>query len=221
MGSFVEGPKVRRVRARAAQIRWAWTCSLGLLGGCDALRIGNPFLPKANLLASADDATTTVKIEANQGASGAFKFTVNPTTMKVSLRPFPGDITPGVRINAYSIDWFDMNASPISPNILPPRVQGVSVYLARGGGGSSTGGRGDTNKQLEIPVVTNPLLDYGISNGFLFNPATQRFGVRTDNWSQYLTGRITFSGRDDNGYPVENLSTNFTLKFETTDTGTP
>lgn len=206
----------------ACALRSAVAVGLSLVvGGCEAFKIGNPFLPKAKLLVTVEDALTTVTIQHVRG--DFFDWKTEPERVRFKLQPFPDDITPGVRINAYRIDWFDSNGSPILGSVIPARTQGVSLYLERGkgttsgsGGGSGTGtAGGDTSKLIEIPVVTNPVVDFGKQNGFVFDPAKNTFLSRTDNWSQFLTGRVTFSGRDDNGYALDNVVGNFTLRFVT------
>ncbi|MBM3267846.1 MAG: hypothetical protein FJZ01_09380 [Candidatus Sericytochromatia bacterium] len=201
-------------------VRYAVAAGLVVVAtGCPAMNPfnGNPFLPRARLLAIADDAETKVKLE--QVSSGVFKQTIEPEQMKFTLRPYPNDITPGVHVNAYKIEWFDMNGVQIDKQIIPPRTQGVGLYLERGSGGGAAGaaggGGGTTSKSLQIPVVTNPVVDFGRQNGFRFDPAKNTFVERTDAWSQFLTGRVTFSGRDDNGNPLENTQAYFTLRFTT------
>jgi len=193
-----------------------------IVAGCEAYKIGNPFLPKAKILASADDPKTEVTISP-PGRDQVWASKTQPETMKFTLRPFPGDITPGVRINSYTIDWFDINGSAIPGNSIPARTQGISVYLEKGSGattgGAPVGGGANTAKTIEIPVVTNPVIGFGIQNGFIFDSTSDTYLVRTDGWSQYLSGRVTFSGRDDNGYPVDNVSAYFTLKFTTQSSG--
>lgn len=199
-------------------LQFAVAAGLSLVvGGCDAFKIGNPFLPKAKLLASVDDSLTTVTIQHVRG--DFFEWKADPEKMKFKVQPFPSDITPGVRINSYAVEWFDNNGSPILGSIIPSRTQGVSIYLERGkgstAGGTGAAAGGDTSKTIEIPVITNPVVDFGKQNGFIFDPAKNTFAARTDNWSQFLTGKVTFSGRDDNGYALDNVQAYFTLRFIT------
>ncbi len=199
-------------------LQFAVAAGLSLfVGGCDAFKIGNPFLPKAKLLAGVEDSLTTVTIQNVRG--DFFDWKTEPEIMRFTVQPFPNDITPGVRINSYTVEWFDVNGSPILGSIIPSRTQGVSLYLERGKGagaaGGTTTGSGDTSKVIEIPVVTNPVIDFGKQNGFTFDPTKNSYASRTDNWSQFLTGRVTFSGRDDNGYALDNVSAYFTLRFIT------
>jgi hypothetical protein len=204
-------------------LRYAAAAGLFLLvAGCQAYRIGNPFLPQARLLAQSDDAQTTVTLDCASATS--FKITTSPESMKFTLRPFPADITPGVRIDAYTVDWLDQYGNSASSEI-PPRTQGLGLYLERGQGaaaggggaaGGAAGGGGQTAKSINISVVTNPVLEFGKKRGYQTGTCT----ARTDDWGQFLTGRVTFSGRDDNGHPLENLQAFFTLRYVTTASAT-
>ncbi|MBM3274929.1 MAG: hypothetical protein FJZ00_07235 [Candidatus Sericytochromatia bacterium] len=200
-------------------LRYAVGAALCLVvGGCQALQMGNPLLPKARLLATPNTSVTEVKITATGiGSLGSPTFrTEEPQPLEFTLRPFPCDLTPGVRINAYAVDWFDQNGSPIAGSIIPSRTQGVGLYLAKGVGAGncgSGGGAGAAEQKVTVPVVTNPVIDFGINNGFVQSARTKEILIRQEAWPQFLTGKVTFSGRDDNGNPLENVAAFFTLKY--------
>jgi hypothetical protein len=202
-------------------LRYAVGAALCLVvGGCQAYQVGNPFLPKSRLLAVADDPTAEVKIT-NTG--GTVFQVVSTEALNFTIRPYPCDLTPGVRINAYVVDWFDINGSPIAGNIIPSRSQGLGIYLNKGVGAGNcgtSGGGASAERKVSVPVVTNPVVEFGRTNGFVFDTKTNAFLVRTDAWPQFLTGKVTFSGRDDNGNPLENVSAFFSLKYIVSSTAT-
>ncbi|MBU6427685.1 MAG: hypothetical protein KGR26_01620 [Cyanobacteria bacterium REEB65] len=195
--------------------------AISTVAGCQAFAMGNPLLPRARLQANVEDPTTTITITPTSAKD--FTYTVSPTVTRFLLSPIPGDIAPASTITAYQIQWFDINGATISPSLIPERTQGVSISLPKGlasngttGAGTTTGttgtgvapttgttGTGTGNSgEVDVPVVSTALTSYGFDNGYTLDPIQNLPVPRSDPWSQYLTGKVIFSGRDDNGWPI-------------------
>ncbi len=213
---MVESPHLPEIRARRPAI---WLRGLlagalvGAVAGCQAYSMGNPFLPRARLQAIVEDPTTTVTITPTSATN--YTTAVAPQVTRFLLQPVPGDIAPASTITAFSIQWYDIDGATISSQLIPPRTQGVTVLVPKGvastTGSTTTGTTGSTsgssattgaNGEVDIPVVTNGVTGYGFDNGFTIDPVQNVAVPRTDQWSQYLTGKVTFSGRDQNGWPI-------------------
>lgn len=211
---------------------------IAAVAGCQAFSMGNPFLPRARLTVVVEDPQVTVTITPTSATT--FTYTASPQVTRFHLQPVQNDLAPAAQITSYSIQWFDINGATISPSLIPVRTQGISVMLPRGQasvGGTTGGTTGSTaggttgvggsgfDGEVDIPVITNDVTQYGFDNGYTTDPVNNVAVPRTDQWSQYLTGKVTFSGRDENGWPIVGpdgsspLTADFTLQFVTQASG--
>ena len=213
---MVESPHLPEIRAKRPAIWLRGLLAAAMVAAvavCQAYSMGNPFLPRARLQAIVEDPTTTVTITPTSASN--YTDAVSPQVTRFLLQPVPGDIAPASTITAFSIQWYDIDGATISPQLIPLRTQGVTVLVPKGlastngstGSGTSGSTSGSTattgaNGEVDIPVVTNGVAAYGFDNGFTTDPVQNVAVPRTDPWSQYLTGKVTFSGRDENGWPV-------------------
>ncbi len=215
---MVESPHLPEIRAKrpAIWLRGLLAAAMvGAVAGCQAYSMGNPFLPRARLQAIVEDPTTTVTIMPTSTTN--YTSAVSPQVTRFLLQPVPGDIAPASTITAFSIQWYDIDGATISSQLIPARTQGITVLVPKGVAstngtsgstsgttGSTSGGSATTgaNGEVDIPVVTNGVTGYGFDNGFTTDPVQNVAVPRTDQWSQYLTGKVTFSGRDENGWPI-------------------
>lgn len=179
-----------------------------LTAGCEALIVGNPLFPKANVLVDADPQMTVMKLTYNF-STGIFDRT-EENESKFLIRPRPGDIMPGVLFTDYELEFRDNRGQTISPLLLEKQFLGTAVYIPK------SQGAGDGGKAIEIPIVSPQLWEYGESQGFVRGTGAFRNGwvPNTDPWAQNLTGVVTFYGKDDNQYPIQAKGT-FVVRFET------
>ncbi|HEY9766531.1 MAG TPA: hypothetical protein V6C82_09195 [Chroococcales cyanobacterium] len=184
--------------------------SVAAIAGCQALSIGNPFLPKANVQVTVEPQISVMKLVYNEKSND---FAKTPTESKFQIKHPANDVSPGVSFKWYEIKFYDQNNQEISPNFIGAnRKLGTSVYLPGSGstGGASSGG---TGVSIETSIFNEQLINYGITNGFL-RQANNKMSLNTSGWSQDLTGRILFHGQDDNGHEIISEA-KFTLRFDT------
>ncbi len=179
---------------------------------CDAFMMGNPFLPKANVLIDADPQTTVMKLTYDF-TTGAFLRDAEAES-KMTIKPRSGDIMPGVTFTDYTLSFKDNLSQKIDSYLIQEQHLGTAVYIPKTtgtGSGTSAGG-----KAIEIPIVSPQLWEFGEREGFTTGSSNGVPGMvpRTAAWPQNLTGVVTFYGKDDNGYPIVASGT-FTVKFET------
>lgn len=178
---------------------------------CDAFIMGNPFLPKANVLVEADPQTTVMKITYDF-TTGAFTHEAEAES-KMVIKPRSGDIMPGVTFTDYTLRFKDNRNQDIASYLIQEQHLGTAVYIPKTSGGAGANSEG---KAIEIPVDSPQLREFGEREGFKDGESN---GVRgkvpkTEAWPQNLTGVVTFYGKDDNGYAIVAEGT-FTVKFET------
>lgn len=177
---------------------------------CDAFMLGNPFLPKANVLIEAEPQTTVMRITYDY-TTHVFQHDTEAES-KLVIKPRSGDIMPGVRFSEYTLRFKDNKGQDISSYLLPEQRLGTAVYIPK-----TTGEDGGQGKAIEIPIVSPQLEKFGESEGFTDGYLTDNvFGKipKTQAWPQNLTGVVTFYGQDDNGFPIEAQGT-FTVKYVT------
>lgn len=187
---------------------------LTMTASCAAYRIGNPFLPQARILVTADPQIVNSELTYNED-DGRFQYETASVNFK--LGSYPGDITPGVLFTDYTIKFKDQTGTDINPLLIPTRRLGVNVYIPRGGGsGGEGGGATGGSSAIEIPAISESVLRYGIENGFrnIGTEASPRMSQNPDPWNQNIVGEVTFFGRDDNQYPIQAVGT-FTVSFKT------
>ncbi len=177
---------------------------------CDAFLMGNPFLPKANVLVDAEPQITLMQLTYDF-TSGVFTRNAE-TESKMLIKPRSGDIMPGVRFTDFRLRFKDNKDQAIDSYLIEEQTLGTAVYIPKTTGGAS----GEGGKAIEIPIVSPQLWEFGIREGFVAGSSNGVAGwvPKTDPWPQNLTGVVTFYGKDDNGYPIEAEGT-FTLKFQT------
>ncbi|HEY9898424.1 MAG TPA: hypothetical protein V6D00_04515 [Pantanalinema sp.] len=180
----------------------------GVLIGTTSCTLGNPFMPKAKILVTAQPQVATSKLTYDE-ATKLFKNESDRVTF--TLKSFPGDITPGVLFTDYKIRFLDQKGTEISDTLIPHRQLKATLYVPRGGGGTGTATTGGSEK-LEVAAISGAVETYGIVNGFRSNGGAVT--VNGDPWNQNLIGEITFTGRDDNQNIVEAVGT-FTVNFVT------
>lgn len=196
---------------------------------CAAFRIGNPLLPQARILVTAEPQIVKSDITYSQ-SEGRFQY--QNQTVKFKMGSYPGDITPGVMFTDYTIKFKDQSGTDINALLIPSRRLSINLYIPRGGGSSSgtSGGTsgstgGDTStgtgatggsSEIEIPAISESVTRYGIDNGFrnLGTEASPNISQNPDPWNQNIVGEVTFYGRDDNQYPIQAVGT-FTVSFQT------
>ncbi len=178
---------------------------------CDAFILGNPFLPKANVLIDADPQTTVMKLTYDY-TTGAFSREAD-TESKMLIKPRSGDIMPGVTFTDYTLRFKDNRSQDIASYLIQEQHLGTAVYIPKTTGTSAQSGEG---KAIEIPVVSPQLWEFGEREGFKDGSSNGVSGKvpKTEAWPQNLTGVVTFYGKDDNGYKIVAEGT-FTVKFET------
>ncbi|HBN08839.1 MAG TPA: hypothetical protein DD435_09385 [Cyanobacteria bacterium UBA8530] len=185
--------------------------SVVAIAGCQALSIGNPFLPKANVQVTVEPQISVMKLVYNEKSND---FTKTPTESKFQIKHPENDVSPGVSFKWYEIKFYDQNNQEISPNFIGAnRKLGTSVYLPRSG--STTGGAATSTPgvSIETSIFNEQLINYGVTNGFL-RMANNQMSLNISGWSQDLTGRILFHGQDDNGHEIVSEA-KFTLRFDT------
>lgn len=187
---------------------------------CDAFMLGNPFLPKANVLIDADPQTTVMKLTYDFN-TGVFQRD-SQTESKMVIKPRSGDIMPGVTFTDYTLRFKDNKNQDIDSFLIQEQHLGTAVYIpkttggADGGGASGGSGASTDGKAIEIPVVSPQLWEFGEREGFREGTSNGIPGKlpKSEAWAQNLTGVVTFYGKDDNGYPIVASGT-FTVKYET------
>lgn len=204
---------------------------LTLTSSCAAYRIGNPFLPQARILVTAEPQIVKSDITYNQG-DGRFQY--QNSNVKFKLGSYPGDITPGVLFTDYTIKFKDQTGTDINSLLIPSRRLSINLYIPRGGGtsggstgggtggsdggtgGGSSGGTSGGSGEVEIPAISESVTRYGIDNGFrnLGTETSPMISQNPDPWNQNIVGEVTFFGRDDNQYPIQAVGT-FTVSFQT------
>jgi len=197
---------------------------LTMTTSCAAFRIGNPLLPQARILVTAEPQIVKSDITYSQ-SEGRFQYQNQSVTFKMGS--YPGDITPGVLFTDYTIKFKDQTGTDINSLLIPSRRLGINLYIPRGGGSSSStsGGSsgGDTgagatggSSQIDIPAISESVTRYGIDNGFrnLGTETSPNISQNPDPWNQNIVGEVTFYGRDDNQYPIQAVGT-FTVSFQT------
>lgn len=193
---------------------------LTMTSSCAAFRIGNPLLPQARILVTADPQIVKSVITYNQ-TEGRYQYE-NPS-VKFKMGSYPGDITPGVLFTDYTIKFKDQNGTDINSLLIPSRRLSINLYIPQGGGqGGSTGDAGGSggatggSSEIEIPAISESVTRYGIDNGFrnLGTETSPRINQNPDPWNQNIVGEVTFFGRDDNQYPIQAVGT-FTVSFQT------
>lgn len=182
------------------------------LTACDAFTMGNPFLPKANVLVEASPQTTVMKV-VYDFTTGAFQHEVEAQS-RMTILPRSGDIMPGVLFTDYTLRFMDNNRQLIDSYLLPEQQLGTAVYIPKTTG--TTGGGTAAAKSIQIPIDTPQLRKYAEDNGFVPGFSGDKAGwvQNRDPWPQSLTGIVTFYGKDDNGYPIKAEGT-FTVQFDT------
>jgi len=181
---------------------------------CDAFMIGNPFLPKANVLIDAEPQTTVMKLTYD---FNTHTFQRDPAAeSKMVIKPRSGDIMPGVTFTDYTLRFKDNKNQDIDSYLIQEQHLGTAVYIPKTTGGAEGGGANADGKAIEIPVVSPQLWEFGEREGFREGVSNGISGKlpKTEAWPQNLTGVVTFFGKDDNGYPIVASGT-FTVKFET------
>lgn len=182
---------------------------------CDAFMIGNPFLPKANVLIDAEPQTTVMKLTYDFNTA---TFQRDPAAeSKMVIKPRSGDIMPGVTFTDYTLSFKDNKNQEIDSFLIQEQHLGTAVYIPKTTGGAEGGGGANASgKAIEIPVVSPQLWEYGEREGFQAGSSNGVPGKipKTEAWAQNLTGVVTFYGKDDNGYPIVARGT-FTVKYET------
>lgn len=188
-----------------------------MTASCAAYRIGNPFLPQARILVSAEPQIIKSEITYNPD-EGRFKYE-NPS-VKFKMGSYPGDITPGVLFSEYTIKFKDQNGTEINSLLIPSRRMGLNLYIPRGGGSTGTdagaGVAAGGSSEIEIPAISESVTRYGIDNGFrnVGTGTSPQISQNPDPWNQNIVGEVTFYGRDDNQYPIQAIGT-FTVSFQT------
>jgi hypothetical protein len=184
------------------------------LTACDAFMLGNPFLPKANVLIEAEPQTTVMKLTYDF-TTGVFQREPEAQS-KMMIKPRSGDIMPGVHFTNYTLRFKDNRDQLIDSYLLPEQNLGTAVYIPKTAGSTGGSGASGEGKAIEIPVVSPQLWKFGEENGFVpgVSASTPGWIPKSDPWPQNLTGIVTFYGKDDNGYPIKAEGT-FTVKFET------
>jgi hypothetical protein len=179
---------------------------------CDAFMMGNPFLPKANVLIDADPQTTIMRLTYDF-TTGSFQRDAEAES-KMVIKPRSGDIMPGVTFTDYTLSFKDNRNQKIDSYLIQEQHLGTAVYIPKTAGTGS--GSGTDGKAIEIPVVSPELWEFGEREGFTNGSSNNVAGKvpKTEAWPQNLTGVVTFYGKDDNGYPIVASGT-FTVKFET------
>lgn len=158
---------------------------VSMTSGCKFFDIGNPFLPEARLMAEASptmvEVTYTYRLSDNtMQADGS------AVTVKVSA--YPRDATPGVMINAFSAEYFDMTGQSIPSMFLAKSNFALSQYVQ-----PSTSGT-PASRDLTLPIYSQQVrlygekLAYSFAGGVTLNP----------NFSHVITCRVTLYGQDDN-----------------------
>lgn len=190
------------------RIAQASLLAAGVLIGTTSCTLGNPFMPKAKILVTAEPQVATSRLTYDE-ATGLFKNDSDRVTF--TLKSFPGDITPGVLFTDYKIRFMDQKGTEINDTLIPHRQLKATIYVPRGGGGTGTQTTGGSSR-IEVAAISPAVETYGIQNGFRRNNGA--VSVNGEPWSQNLIGEITFTGRDDNQNIVESVGT-FTVNFVT------
>jgi len=181
---------------------------------CDAFMMGNPFLPKANVLIDAEPQTTVMKLTYDF-TNASFQHD-SQAESKMTIKPRSGDIMPGVTFTDYTLRFKDNKNQDIASYLIQEQHLGTAVYIPKTTGtGGSGGAGGAAGKAIEIPVVSPQLWEFGEREGFKdgVNNGVAGKVPKTEAWPQNLVGVVTFYGKDDNGYPIVASGT-FTVKFE-------
>ncbi|MNX46525.1 hypothetical protein D3C86_770650 [compost metagenome] len=190
------------------RIAQASLLAAGVMLGTTSCTLGNPFMPKAKILVTAEPQTANSKLTYDK-KTGLFKTDSDRVTF--TLKSFPGDITPGVLFTDYKIRFLNQLQEEINTTTIPHRELKATLYVPRGGGGTGTATTGGSEK-IEVVAISSAVEQYGIVNGFRTNNG--EVVVNGEPWSQNLVGEITFTGRDDNQNIVEAVGT-FTVNFQT------
>lgn len=206
-------PEDRRGMAHSiGRIARATLLAAGVLIGTTSCTLGNPFMPKAKILVTAEPQVATSTLTYNQKT---LLFESESDKVTFTLKAFPGDVTPGVLFTDYKIRFLDQKGTEINDTLIPHRQLKATLYVPRGGGsGSGTGTATTTggSEKLEVAAISPAVEQYGIVNGFRSSGGA--VGINGDPWSQNLIGEITFTGRDDNQNIIEAVGT-FTVNFTT------
>lgn len=158
---------------------------VSMTSGCKFFDIGNPFLPEARLMAQAKP--TMIEVAYTYRLSDN-TMQASPTDVKIHVAAFPRDATPGVMINAFSAEYFDMTGQSIPSMFLAKSNFALSQYVP-----PSTASQA-ASVDLDLPIYSQQVrlygekLAYSFAGGVSLNP----------NFSHVITCRVTLYGQDDN-----------------------
>jgi hypothetical protein len=177
----------------------ALALTLTALPGCKLFDVGNPFLPKARLVAF--PTPSMVNVASTYSITDGTVQTTGPDP-SITVTTLPLDASPGVLFNSYSAEYFDQANNSIPTLVLTKVNFGVSAYLPPASGGPST-------VALTLPIYNQQVRLYAVDQVFSFNP--QPFLNR--DLIHSISCRGTLFGVDDNFNEIQ-VPFNVPFRFE-------
>lgn len=181
------GTKRHKLLGRAA----AAAALFSLAQGCALFPLSNPILPQARLLITPSPNMITVAYTYSQQQQ---TLTWKPDgATKIHIQSYPNDATPGVYINSYSAEYFDMAGKPIPSVLLSKANFGISAYVP------PSSQNAQKSIDIEMPIYNQQVALYGTSEAYSFGGTVSL----NPNFSHTITARVTLYGEDDNYNQVQ------------------
>ena len=158
-----------------------------LAGGCKFFDLSNPLLPTARLFAQASNPTTMIVAYQYSQQQNTIQPTV--TLPKVTVSAYPNDASPGVTINGFSIEYFDMNGQAIPSMFLAKQNTAMTLYVPPTNATSAA-----APIEVDLPIYNQQVRLFGATQAYSF--AGQVGFVR--NFSHVISASVTLYGQDDN-----------------------
>lgn len=167
----------------------ALALTLLALPGCKFFDLGNPFLPKARVVAFPQP--SMVSVEATLRLADGI-ITVTAPDPVITVQSLALDASPGVQINSYAAEYFDQANNPIPTLVLTKVNFGIAAYLQPASGTP-------TSVTMQLPIYNQQVQGYAIDQVFSFVPTA----VLNRNLIHTINCRVTLFGQDDNFNEIE------------------
>jgi len=179
----------------------AGTMALTLLAlpGCKLFDLGNPFLPKARVVAFPVPSMVNVKSTYRRSDN---TIETQATDPNITIQSLARDASPGVQINSYSAEYFDQANNPIPTLVLTKVNFGVAAYLPPASGSAST-------VSLLLPIYNQQVRLYATDQVYSFIPEA----ILNRNLIHSINCRVTLYGVDDNFNEIE-IPFHVPIRFE-------
>lgn len=175
------------------------------LSGCAVLNIGNPLWPEGRYLLTAEPNLVNLKYEFSAQA-GSLNVTV--TEPVFTLRAYPGDAAPGLKVTEYSAEYLDMTGRPVSSLFIARTKLGAGAYLLP----QAPNLEANPPLSIALPAYNQQVRLFGQSQVFEYDSQGQ---IRREakEFSHLLTCRIKLYGTDDNFNTIE-VPFDLPIRFE-------